>query len=276
MGVFADNLLLVPAWQTKAELQQPESVVYSVSHDALLVSNVNGAPDDANQLGAISLVSLSGEILDSHWVKGLNAPKGMTIVGNHLYVADINELVMIDIPQKKIVQRYPAEKAKFLNDIVADEHGRVYASGFLTNSIYRLADGKFQLWVQDESLEFPNGLLVENEHLLVASWGVMTDGFATQVAGHLKQIDLKTKQIDDHGSTQPIGNLDGLELDGEGGYLVTDWMAGKLMQVSKHSEVTTLISLESGSADHTVLHDQGIVIIPMMNSGKLVAYKIKK
>jgi len=273
---MAENLVLTPAWQSDAVFQQTESVVYDAVNDVLLVSNINGAPDEKNQKGYISQLSLTGKIIKLHWLDGLNAPKGMTISGENLYVADINELVVINIAQQKIVQRYQAPNALFLNDVVANENGHVYVSGFLTNSIYRLADGKFTLWLQSDELQVPNGLLIENEHLLVASWGVMTDGFATDISGHLKEVDLKTKQIKSHGNTQPLGNLDGLESDGMGGYLITDWMAGTLMQVSASGKVATLISVGQGSADHTVLHKQGLIIIPMMNSDKLFAYNIKK
>ena len=48
---------------------------------------------------------------------------------------------------------------------------------------------------------------------------------STDVPGHLKAVDYKTKAITDLGD-QPVGNLDGLESDGKGGYLATDWVEG--------------------------------------------------
>lgn len=273
---LAANPILVPAWQTDSVFEQPESVVYDPQQKLLFVSNVNGDATDADGNGYISLLSLDGNIIDLHWLDGLNAPKGLTIVGNNLYVADINELVVIDIENKKVTQRYSAPKAKFLNDVVADNKGNVYVSAFLTNTIYRLENNKFEVWLQTDELEVPNGLLVEDNQLIVASWGHMTDGFATTTAGHLKIINLDTKQIQSLGDKSAVGNLDGLEADGNGNYFATDWIAGKILHITPSGLSSTLVVLEQGSADHTVLPEQGLIIIPMMLSGNVVAYRIKQ
>ena len=273
---FSAPPILVPAWQTDAIFEQAESIAFDAINTQLYVSNINGSPTDADANGYISQLSLDGSINELHWLDGLNAPKGLTIVGNTLYIADINELVAVDIKNKKITQRYSAPKAKFLNDVAADAQGNIYVSAFLSNTLYRLSNGQFEEWLHSEDLEVPNGLLVEGNQLRVASWGVMTDGFATEVAGHLKTINLETKQIQSLGDQTPAGNLDGLESDGNGNYLVTDWMSGKLLHIAPTGMSTTLLTLEQGSADHIVLHEQGLVIIPMMLSGKVIAYKIKK
>ncbi|NQY27000.1 MAG: SMP-30/gluconolactonase/LRE family protein [Piscirickettsiaceae bacterium] len=267
--------LLVPAWQTEAVFQQPESVVYDAKRDVLLVSNVNGNPNDANGLGYISQVSLSGEMVKQHWLDGLNAPKGLAIVGNRLYVADINELVEIDLKSNKILNRYLAPNAIFLNDVAADAQGNVYVSDMMTNTLHRLANGQFEIWLQDVRLEAPNGLLVEGKNLIVGSWGNMTDGFATDIVGHLKTINIKTKTIQSLGDASAVGNLDGVESDGDGGYFVTDWMNGKLLHITAEGISTTLIKLDQGSADHTVLLDKGLLIIPMMLTNDLITYRIK-
>ncbi|PHS25611.1 MAG: ATP/GTP-binding protein [Methylophaga sp.] len=272
----AASPILLPAWQTEAVFEQPESVVYDAKRKQIYVSNVNGNPTEAAGNGYISLLSVDGEIIEQHWLDGLNAPKGMAIVGDKLYIADINELVVVDIKNQKIIQHYSAPKAKFLNDVAADENGNIYVSGFLTNSIYRLNDGKFELWIQSEQLEVPNGLLVEGNKLLVASWGNMTDGFATAIPGHIKTIDVASKTIESLGDASPAGNLDGLESDANGNYYVTDWMAGALLHITPTGMSTTLVKLGQGSADHTVLPEQNLIIIPIMNSGYITAYNIKE
>jgi sugar lactone lactonase YvrE len=271
----AASPILIPAWQTQAVFQQPESVVYDSQRDLLFVSNVNGAPNEADGNGYISQLSVDGKLIEQHWLTGLNAPKGLAIVGDTLYVADINQLVIIDIKQKKISKRYLVSDAKFLNDVVADSTGNVYVSDMLTNTIHRLTQGKLEVWLHDDALEYPNGLLIEADKMIVASWGVMTDGFVTDIAGHLKTIDIASKKIQSLGDKTPVGNLDGLESDGEGNYFVTDWMIGKLLHIVPSGISKTLISLEPGSADLTVLTQQKLVIIPIMLSNNIVAYRIK-
>ena len=265
---------LTPAWKTTTELQAPESVIYHPGSDALYVSNVNGAPDAVDGNGFISQLSDEGEIKDLYWLDGLDAPKGLAIKDDLLYVADINELVVIDINSQSITARYPAEQAKFLNDVSIDQQGRVYVSDMMTNQIYRLADGTFSLWMDDPQLEAPNGLLVEGDKLIVGSWGEMTDGFATEVPGHLKIIDLETRAIKSLGDGTPVGNLDGIEADGKGNYLVTDWMNGRLLLINPNGHSETLIEFEQGSADHTVMPEKNLVIVPMMMQNQVQAFRI--
>ena len=271
----ATTPILVPAWQTETSFEQPESVVYDSKQELLFVSNVSGAPNEANGKGYISQLSIDGKLIEQHWLTGLNAPKGMALVGDTLYVADIDQLVAIDIKSKKVSMRYPAPNAKFLNDVAADAQGHVYVSDMLTNTIHRLSQGTFEVWLDDDALEAPNGLLIEGKNLIVASWGNMTDGFATDIAGHLKIIDITSKKIQSLGDKTSAGNLDGIEQDGEGNYFVTDWMTGKLLNIAPNGTSTTLVKLDQGSADLTVLKQQQLIIIPMMLSNNVIAYRIK-
>jgi hypothetical protein len=69
------------------------------------------------------------------------------------------------------------------------------------------------------------------------------------VGGHLLAIDLETRQIGSLGSGDPVGNLDGLQPDGEGGWLVTDWIARRLLRVGSDGGFEELVDLPMGSAD---------------------------
>jgi len=205
-NAYADTKLS-PAWSSSAEFKNPESVIYDPVTKHLFVSNVNGEPLAADGNGFISQMSPEGVMAKSKWLVGLDAPKGLALKGNLLYVSDIDQLVVIDIEQERIIKRYAAENAKFLNDVAVDHQGNVYVSDMLTNRIYRLANDELTVWVDDDMLNSPNGLLVEHGKLVVASWGKMTDGFATDVPGHLLAIDLVTKQLQDLGDGKPVGNF---------------------------------------------------------------------
>ena len=268
------ELRLVKAWESADVLRQPESVVYDQMRKILYVSNINGEPTDKNGGGFLSTVSLEGEILDVGWLGGLNAPKGLAISEDRLYVADIDALVEIDLKKGQITKRYAAAGAKFLNDVTADKTGNVYVSDMFTNSIYRLSNGKFEVWLQSNKLDFPNGLHAEDSRLIVGSWGVPVDGFQTQVPGHLKVISFSNKNITSLGSDEPIGNLDGVEPDGCGSYYVTDWMKGTVFHITPSGEVTNLYTLEQGAADLEYVENKKLLVIPMMNNNKLIAFKV--
>lgn len=260
-------------WETQG-FNNPESVIYDASSDVLFVSNVNGSPVDKVGNGYISKVLLDGTMLRKQWVVGLNAPKGLAIYEGTLYVADIDTLVAIDIASGTINNNYKVEDAKFLNDVTAGEDGRIFVSDMVLNRIHCLCDDQFSIWLESPELENPNGLHPEGDHLILGAWGVMTEGFATEVPGHLKSISIKDKSITSLGGI-PIGNLDGVESDGNDGYYVTDWMTGKLYQIDKAGNATLLLELEQGMADHEVILEKNLILLPMMKNDKVLAYKIK-
>ncbi len=260
-------------WEAQG-FNNPESVIYHESSNTLFVSNVNGSPIEKDGNGYISKILLDGTILKMQWVIGLNAPKGLAIHNNTLYVSDIDTLVAIDIPSGTITNTYKVDDAKFLNDVTASNQGEIFVSDMLLNRIHRLSNDQFNLWLESTELENPNGLHAEGDHLILGAWGVITDGFATEIPGHLKSISLQDKSITSLGGT-PIGNLDGVESDGNNGYYVTDWMAGKLYQINKAGNAKLLLELEQGMADLEVLLEQKLILLPMMKNDKVLAYRIK-
>lgn len=265
--------ILTEAWRLDG-FEGPESVVYDSTEEVFYVSNINGNPTEKDGSGYISTVTKDGVLLERKWLDGLNAPKGMAVGGGTLLVADIDELLAIKLSDRSIT-RFVAPGAKFLNDVTVDAKGRVYVSDMMDDAVYRLEDGSFDLWLKSPELEAPNGLLAEPSRIVVGAWGVMTEGFATETPGHLKTISLADQSISSLGSGDPIGNIDGLEADVFGRYLATDWMSGKLYRILPSGEARLLLELDQGSADHTFVWDDNLVVIPMMLSGTLVAYNLE-
>jgi hypothetical protein len=261
-------------WQVKG-LDAPESAAPDTSKGVIYVSNVNGQPTAADGNGYIAKLSADGKILDKHWVTGLNAPKGLALHDGKLYAADIDQLVVVDTASGKVVATYDAVGAAFLNDVTAADDGRVFVSDTVKNQIWMLDGPLFQLWLQDPALENPNGLLAQPDRLVVAAWGEMNpQDFSTKIPGHLKAVDYQTKKITDLG-TQPIGNLDGLEADGKGGYLATDWVKGALYRIDDKGNATMLMDLDQGSADLHYDPSDNLAIIPVMTDNAVVAYKLQ-
>jgi sugar lactone lactonase YvrE len=261
------------AWTLNKGLNQPESVIYDNKRNRLYVSNVQGKPTRKDGKGYLSIVSLEGKLIKSPWFKELNAPKGMAIVGDNLYVSDIDVLVAINIDKGKAVARYEINTTKFLNDVTADKQGNIYVSDMSTNSIYCLCNGQFKLWLQDAELMNPNGLLAEDHRLVISSWGIITEGWNTSTAGHVKTVRYTDKKLTSLGDGKPIGNLDGIESDGSKGYYVTDWMVGKLFHIDAKGRVKEIMQLQPSSADHAYLAEKNLLLIPMMNDNQLKAFK---
>lgn len=261
-------------WETPG-FKNPESALFDAAAGVVYVSNVNGEGTSKDGNGFISKVSPDGKVQVMEWVTGLDGPKGLAQSNGKLYVADIDQLVEIDIAGGKIANRYPAANAKFLNDVAADPAGNIFVSDMATNTIWRLSGGKFEVFLQDPKLESPNGLLVDGDTLVVGAWGVMTDGMSTKVPGHLKMVSLKDKSITSHGDGSPIGNLDAVEPFGDGAYLVTDWVAGKVIRIGRKGKARVLADLGQGTADLGYDQKTSTAFIPQMQTGVLYGFKIE-
>ncbi|MGE5662033.1 MAG: SMP-30/gluconolactonase/LRE family protein [Ignavibacteriales bacterium] len=276
-------------WETPTDLKNPESVVYAPKQDVLFVSNIEGKPDQKDQNGFISKVSpLNGSIVELNWITGLNAPKGMAVYDNgsssKLFVSDITDLVEIDIESEKIINRFNAPGSAFLNDVVSDDQGNIYVSDTITNTIYKQDvnakdsnNTSLQVWLQSPQLEGPNGLHVDDtkNRLIVASLGDMS-----KPGAGIEVVDLGNKKISSLGeenTTSPFGGLDGIESDAkEIRYYVTDNPAGKIFIVNANGTgYTNLVDLHtSGTADLGFIPNQNVIVIPLMQDNKVVAYKL--
>jgi sugar lactone lactonase YvrE len=269
----ADPSSLELNWELEG-LSNPESVIYDAKLNHLYVSNVNGSAIEKDGNGFISIISLNGKMIQEKWVIGLNAPKGLAIFGRTLYTSDIDELVAIDIDSGRITNRFKVNDAQFLNDVAVSRNGDIYVSDMALNRIHVLTEDSFSVWLENEKLESPNGLLVLGDDIILGSWGKMTDGFATEVPGHLKRISIKDKTIKSIGDGSSVGNLDGVEIDNDGDFYVTDWMSGKLLHIEHSGEVSVLLDLPQGSADHEFIMRKNLILIPLMKDNKLLSYTV--
>ena len=274
--ILCDTATAAPRllWEVKG-LAQPESVVQDPATGSIYVSNIGGAIMVKDGNGFIARLRSDGTIIEREWVKGLNAPTGMALNDRTLYVADVDELVEINVASGEVVKRYPAKGAIFLNDVAVGEDGTVYASDTPMNTIWRLKDGTFEPWLANDDLNGPNGLLPQGDKLIVASFGKLPGEGQKQELGGLLAINLEDQSVSKVGSGEAFGNLDGLQALKPGVYLVTDWAAGLLYRVDAKGKVEKLIKLNKGSADLILLPDQNTVLIPIMLNNSLVAYALE-
>ncbi|RLD65294.1 MAG: ATP-binding protein [Bacteroidetes bacterium] len=250
-------------WKTEKILQIPESVLYYAEEDVIFVSSIDGKPDTKDNDGFISKINLKGEIIKLNWVEGISAPKGMGIYGGKLYVSNIDQLVEIDIVTSKITKRYDARDAKFLNDVAVDKLGNVYVSDMATNKIWRLNEGKFEIWLDIDELQHPNGLFVEKTKLLVGN------------KGYILSVDLKTKKIKKY--IENTGSIDGLVSYGKGSYLISDWAQNvyKVHPKKDKVKILTMGSKNINAADIEYIPEKKLLLVPTFFDNSVMAYKIE-
>jgi sugar lactone lactonase YvrE len=260
-------------WETKG-LAQPESVIYDPVTEVLYVSNINGAVMQKNGKGFIARLRPDGTIIERKWVTGLNAPTGLAVRDRTLYVADVDELVEINAASGRIEKRHKAKNAIFLNDVAVAEDGTVYTSDTPMNTIWRLKDGIFEPWLTNDDLNGPNGIMVKEDKLIIASFGRMPSNGQKQELAGLLTVSLEDQKVAPLGKGKPVGNLDGIQELKPGVFLVTDWAAGALYRIDAKGKVDQLINLNQGSADLVYFPAKKTIIIPMMLDNTLAAYAL--
>jgi sugar lactone lactonase YvrE len=263
----------IPPWSVGEGMAGPESACVDPATGIVYVSQVEGEPTKKDGKGRISKLTATGQVLAADWVKGLNAPKGLRLGGGILWAADIDEIVGVETVTGKIAHRVKVEGAMFLNDVAVGADGTVYVSDMMLSRLYALKDGKVSVFADGDELEYPNGLLVEGGSLIVGGWGKPSADFSTPVPGRLFRLDLATKRKTLI-TPAPVGNLDGVESDGKGGWVVTDWLAGKVLHVSASGAVKLLIQGKKGTADHAYLPAQKLLILPEMLENRTSAHDL--
>ena len=261
----------VPLWSVREGMDSPESVYYDAASGFVFSSQIGGdaAAKDGN--GRIVKLTLDGKIVDTNWITGLNAPKGMRAFRGTLWVADIDEIVSIDIAAGKIVSRVKTD-AKFLNDLATAPDGAVYATDSFQNRVYVVRNGAASVFVESPKLELPNGILVDGNKLIVATDGRQGRG-GGGTPGSLFAVDIASREITQI-TTQSIGTPDGLESDGRGGYIVADVGGGRIFQVSASGEARQIRQLDRQPADISYVPSRKLLLVPHLGLNRVSAYDL--
>ena len=141
------------------------------------------------------------------------------------------------------------------------------------STVFRLRAGRFEPWAKVDTSKtgWPNGLLAERDRLLLGSW-VVRGADGDERFGILFAVAYADGAVSQLG-TQRIGNIDGIEPDGRGGYTVTDWVTGDVLRVSADGVPTRLLTLRQGAANHLYVVDQRLLVVPLVRDHVVRAYR---
>ena len=260
-------------WTTTDGIKNPESVFYDAASGFIYSSQIDGAPDAKDGNGRIAKLNGDGSVVKADFVTGLNAPKGVRVCNGTLYVADLGEVVAADVATGEVKAHVAIPDSKFLNDVTCDG-AKAYVSDMMGNTIYAIEDGKASVAAAGPELEFPNGLLVDGGKFIIGGWGSAPKAdFTTDTPGHIFSYDPATKKKTLI-TKKTIGNIDGLESDGNGGYLATDYIKGKLYHVTPAGDFKEVRTFKSGAADIGYVPASKILLVPHMNESQVAAYDL--
>jgi hypothetical protein len=253
---------LVKVWSTPAGLNVPESSHYNPYDKIIYVSNIVGKHDVKDGEGFISKLNAKGEFIEKEWVKGLNAPKGISCTKTKLYVADIDRVVEISLSTGKMLKEYRNAKSKSLNDVCVAANGRVYVSDDSGDCIFYVGKDSLEVLVQSKDLGGMNGICASGNLLYLAS------------KGNLISVNQKTKAITV--LQENVGYLDGIEQISPTVFVTSDWKGHvQLIRVGKGVEkLLDTTPLKINAADLGYIPSQKLLLVPTFLDNKVVAYRL--
>ncbi|MCL7988479.1 ATP-binding protein [Sphingobacterium sp. lm-10] len=248
-------------WESTEKLPIPESVLPITTSSTLLVSLIDGAGNEKDGKGGVAVLHADGKLKNPSWVTGLHAPKGMAIHDDRLYIADITDVVVVNVNTGELLKKIPVAGASFLNDVTTDSQGRVFVSDTREHKIYLIENDKASLYLDEANNA--NGVRVIDNTLYVLAgkelWKVDQNKNKTIVATGLAE------------------NGDGLEPVGNGDFLVTCW-PGLIYYVKADGTLEQLLDVRGKMNTADLGYDSAnqTLYIPTFNNNSVVAYKLLK
>lgn len=183
-GVYEQQSIMFRKVAQTPNLQGPESARYDRDLDVWFVSNVNGTPVQKDNNGYISRLRPDGAPYTLKFIEGgkkgvtLNAPKGLAINGDTLWVADIDVARAFNKRTGALIANVSTRgRARFLNGAAVGPDGAVYMTdtGVLfgpkgdvahpgPDQVFRITRAGAEAVLTSPKLEGPNGITWDPEH----------------------------------------------------------------------------------------------------------------
>jgi DNA-binding beta-propeller fold protein YncE len=195
----------------------------------------------------------------------LHAPKGLAIVGQTLYVADLDQLKGFDKTTGKqlVTVSFPAsslQKIVSLTDVAAGPTGLLYASDQGANSIYRIdpaANHRVDLLIHDDRLAGPTGVAVHPQtgHLVAVSW---EKGKVLEITPAGQLTELESNGF----FTSRFQNLSGVDFDRWGNMYLSDLTKGKIWRMTRDHRFQVIAEYLLAPADIGIDRANNLILVP--------------
>ncbi len=263
----------------------PESVLDDSAQDIYFVSNINGSPLTKDNNGFISRLRPDGAIEVLKFIEGgrggvtLNAPKGLAVLGDTLWVADIDVVRAFNARTGAPVDSVKLDSlgAVFLNDIAIAPNGAIYITdtgirfddvGNVLHPgpdrIFRVGpDRKVTVAVRGDTLGRPNGITLDavGRRFIVVQYG----GKAVMA---WKPGDRAPSVI-----ARGVGGFDGVEMIG-GKVVVSSWTDSSITRFDS-TQGTKIISGVPSPADIGYDVKRNRVLIPILTGNRVEIWQLQ-
>ena len=257
-------------------LESPQSFLADPATNSYFISNVNGDPTARDNNGFITKLNGNAEIVGFKFITGgrnsttLHAPKGMALIENILYVADMDTLRAFDkntghsITTVAFPAPTSAADSMSLVDIAAGNQGLLYVSDMAGNTIYQVDtahQNRVSVLVHDDRLAGPAGLAVHPKtgHPVAVSWekgrimDITPDGALTEL-------------VSNSFFTSRFENLSGVDFDRWGNMYVSDLTKGKVWRMQPNKKFQVIAEYLPTPADIGVDRVNNLILVPYLQA----------
>lgn len=279
--VMAAGLALGPSRVAViGNLKQPESALYDAQQDVWFVSNINGESLTKDGNGFISRIKPDGSVERRDWASGLDAPKGMAILGEQLWVSDIDQMRIFNVRTGAAIGTVDlsGQGATFLNDVTLGPDSAVYvtdtglkpdARGNMshpnTDKVFRISqDRRVTVALNSDRLVRPNGIVwddIQKQFVIVPFGG---DSIRAWQPG---SQDVQTL------ATGP-GQFDGVILTRDGRILISSQSTASILELRDGQLVEVLTHLP-GAADIGYDGKREVIAVPLTGANRVELYSLK-
>ena len=256
--------------------QIPECVVIDEARGTAYVSNVNAAREGKgydrfwshDSYPFISRFSLPEPDSAPIWQKSnadfrFSGPKGMCILGDSLYVTDIDRVLRFPLDGKQPPKVIPVPGAKKLNDMASD--GKfAYVTDSGAGKCYRLHPrGNHEEILAPVGI---NGITFSGDKMYGVSWA-LRDIYELDPEG--------VKPPRAFGLTDYFKTPDGIEVLQDGTFVVSDSEGNQVLAVSADGRSVAKLVMPLAPADIGIDRKRGLLFVPRFFDSRVNVYRLK-
>jgi sugar lactone lactonase YvrE len=264
-------------------LQGPESARYDRDLDVWFVSNVNGSPTGKDNNGYISRLRPDGTPYSLKFIEGgkkgvtLNAPKGLALKGDTLWVADIDYARAFNKRTGAAIANVTARgRVKFLNGAAVGPDGAIYMTdtgvifgpkGEISHpgpdQVVRVTRAGVTTALTSPKLEGPNGITwdAREKRLVIVSF--LGKGIYSWKPGEKEPRSIGSGP----------GQQDGVVALPDGRLLVTSWADSSLFVIAKGQSRKVATGIAS-PADIDFNEKDSRVAVPQLMANKVQYWEL--
>jgi hypothetical protein len=260
-------------------LAGPESVLHDTEQDVYFISNINGGLLDADNNGFITRVDAATMRVQLKWIEGgrsgvrLDAPKGMAIVGDSLYISDVSAVRKFDRRSGAPRGDVALPGATLINDLTTDGTNLYVsdtavkpAAGLTfrrtgTDAIWKISDDRATMIASGANLNEPNGIDFFNGALWIVTFRANE---LYRLSGSQK-VDVRRL---------PHGQLDGLVHLDDGTPVVTSWIGDAIYRGDGKSFTPVLKAIDA-PADIGYDRKRKRLLVPRSTTNEVTIHRLQ-